>query len=142
MRFLILLAALLPATAMAQEAAVPTTPSPIAGMLPLVLIFLVMYMIVIRPQKKRMQEHEAMVKAVKKGDTVLTNGGIIGRITSVSDENTLTVEIASGVEVKVARNMLSNVLDKDGKPIVVAKPEKAGKNDNVKASSKNVANDN
>jgi len=142
MRALAALFALLPMTAMAQEAAAaaPAAPSPIAGLLPLVFIFAIMYFLIIRPQKKRMQQHEEMVKAVKKGDTVLTSGGIIGRITGTGDENTLTVEIASGVEVKVARNMLANVLDKDGKPVTV--PAKPGKNDNVRASSKNIANDN
>jgi len=139
MRLFAFALALLPATAMAQDAA-GAPPSPMAGLLPLVFIFAIMYMLVIRPQKKRMQAHEAMVKAVKKGDTILTSGGIIGRITSASDETTLTVEIASGVEVKVARTMISGVLDKDGKPIAV--PTKPGKNDNVKATSKNVANDN
>lgn len=139
MRFIIALAALVPSTAFAQAAA-PAAPSPMASMLPLLFIFVIFYFLLIRPQRKRMQEHDAMIKAVKKGDTVLTSGGIIGRVVNAGDEQTLTVEIASGVEVKVARQMLSNVLDKDGKPIQPAKP--AGKNDNVKASAKAIANDN
>ncbi len=142
MRLVIALAALMPSVAFAQAAGAPAAPSPMASMLPLLFIFVIFYFLLISPQRKRMQEHDAMIKAVKKGDTVLTSGGIIGRVVSTSDEQTLTVEIASGVEVKVARSMLSNVLDKDGKPIQPAKPEKAGKNDNVKASAKNVANDN
>lgn len=139
MRIAVLLAALLPSTAWAADAAAAPQGGLGFFMMPL-LLFVMMYFILIAPQKKRMRQHEEMIKAVKKGDTVLTGGGIIGRITNATDEQTITVEIASGVEVKVARSSLSGVLDKDGKPIPA--PAAKGKNDNIKAATKNVANDN
>ena len=110
-------------------------------MLPLLFIFVIFYFLLIRPQKKRMQAHEAMVMATKKGDHVVTSGGILGKVTAVENDDTLRIEIASGVEVRVLRATLTSIVDKDGKPIP-AVPKQSGKNDNVTASSKPVANDN
>lgn len=133
--------------AIAQEAS--AAPSPVASLMPLVFIFVISYFLLIRPQRKRMQEHERMIKAVKKGDVVLTAGGIIGKIVKVQDESFVFIEIAPSVEVKIARSMITSVLDKDGKPLSAGdKKEKlekmpgTGKNDNVTSSSKSIANDN
>lgn len=141
MRSLLLaIASLVPSAALADAASGASAPNPITGMLPLIFIFVIFYFLLIRPQKKRMQEHEALVKGAKKGDHVITSGGIFGKITAVEDD-VLRVEIASGVEVRIVRGTISSIVDKDGKPIP-AVPKQSGKNDNVTASTKPVANDN
>ncbi len=83
----------------------------ITGILPLVLIFAVFYFLLIRPQQKRAKEHKSKVEAVRRGDRVVTGGGIIGTVTKVEDTQ-LQVEIAEGVKVKVAKATLSDVLTK------------------------------
>lgn len=85
--------------------------SSLTGMLPLVLMFVVLYFVMIRPQMKRQKEHRAMIDALAKGDEVATAGGIIGRVTRLS-EGFLHVEIASGVEVQVQRSAVAQVLPK------------------------------
>lgn len=85
--------------------------STLTGMLPLVLMFVVLYFVMIRPQMKRQKEHRAMVEAIAKGDEVVIGGGMLGRITQLSEQY-LHVEIASGVEVKVQRASLVQVLPK------------------------------
>ena len=77
--------------------------------LPLILIFGVMYFLMIRPQQKKQKEHQAMLGAIQKGDKVQTNGGIIGTVTGL-DQNELTVEIAPQVRVKVGRGFISRVI--------------------------------
>ena len=83
----------------------------LTGMLPLELMFVVLYFVMIRPQMKRQKEHRAMIDAIAKGDEVATAGGIIGRVTRLS-EGFLHVEIASGVEVQVQRSAVAQVLPK------------------------------
>ena len=85
--------------------------SSLTGMLPLVLMFVALYLVMIRPQMKRQKEHRAMIDAIAKGDEVATAGGIIGRVTRLS-EGFLHVEIASGVEVQVQRSAVAQVLPK------------------------------
>ena len=84
----------------------------IGFLLPMVLIFGVFYMLLIRPQQKKAKEHRGMLEALRRGDRIITNGGIIGLITKVVDANELIVEIAEGVRVRVARSMVSNVIAK------------------------------
>jgi preprotein translocase subunit YajC len=79
--------------------------------LPLIIIFVIFYFLLIRPQSKRAKEHREMVGKLGKGDEVVTNGGILGKVTDL-DENYLTVEIASGVAVKVQRQAVLQVLPK------------------------------
>ncbi len=79
--------------------------------LPLLLIFVVFYFLLIRPQAKRAKEHKAMVGTLTAGDEVVTSGGILGRVTETSDQF-LTIEIADGVRVKVQRHTISSVLPK------------------------------
>ena len=82
---------------------------------PLLLIFLIFYMLMIRPQTKRLKEHQATIAAVKKGDEVITGGGIRGRVTKVSDED-VEVEIATGTRVKIVKSTLSHVVKPNTKP--------------------------
>ncbi|MTD98875.1 preprotein translocase subunit YajC [Paracoccus sp. YIM 132242] len=82
-----------------------------AQFIPLILIFAIMYFLMIRPQQKRAKQHKDMVAALKKGDQVVTQGGIIGKVASVRDEE-LEVEIATGVRVRVVRGTVSQVLNK------------------------------
>lgn len=79
--------------------------------LPLVLIFVVFYFLLIRPQSKRAKEHKAMVGALAKGDEVVTNGGLLGRVTQV-DDNFITLKVADNVEVKVQRQAVANLMPK------------------------------
>ncbi|KAF1048251.1 preprotein translocase subunit YajC [Xylophilus sp.] len=83
----------------------------LTSMLPLVLMFVVLYFIMIRPQMKRQKEHRAMIDALAKGDEVATTGGLIGRVTRVAD-TTIGLEIANGVEVSLSRSAVTQVLPK------------------------------
>jgi preprotein translocase subunit YajC len=85
------------------------------GILPWLLIFVIFYMLLIRPQQKRAKEHAAEIAAVKKGDEVVTGGGLRGRVTKVSDTE-VEVEIAQGVKVKAVKSTLSQVLKPASKP--------------------------
>ena len=84
--------------------------SQFASFIPLILIFGIMYFLMIRPQQKRMKEHKAMVAALRRGDQVLTQGGIIGKVTKVKEDGEVEVEIADGVKVRVVRSTISQVL--------------------------------
>lgn len=81
-------------------------------MLPLMLIFAVFYFLLIRPQQKKMKEHREMLGAVRRGDKVVTGGGIIGTVAKVISDDELQVEIAEGVKVKIARATLASVMSK------------------------------
>jgi len=80
--------------------------------LPLILIFVVFWFFLIRPQQKKMKEHREMVANLKRGDQVVTGGGIIGKVTKVVDDNTIQVELADDVRVKVVRATVTDVLSK------------------------------
>ncbi len=86
--------------------------------MPFLLIFVIMYFLIIRPQQKRLKDHREMVAALRRGDTVVTGGGLVGKVTKV-DENELQVELAQGVKVKVIRSTITDVRSKtqpvDGK---------------------------
>jgi preprotein translocase subunit YajC len=81
------------------------------SMLPLVLMFVVLYFVMIRPQMKKQKEHRAMVDALAKGDEVVTAGGLLGRVSKMGD-NYIGVEIANGVEIQVQRSAVVQVLPK------------------------------
>lgn len=85
------------------------------GILPWLLIFVIFYLLMIRPQQRRVKEHQATIAAVKKGDDVITGGGIRGRVTKVNDEE-VEVEIAQGVKVRVVKSTISQVLTPNAKP--------------------------
>lgn len=84
----------------------------IAQFVPLILIFAIMYFLLIRPQQKKVKEHKAMVGAVRRGDQVVTQGGLIGKVTKVKEDNELEVEIANGVKVRVVQSTLADVRSK------------------------------
>lgn len=79
---------------------------------PMILIFAIMYFLLIRPQQKKMKELKAMIDALRRGDQVLTGGGIIGKVTKVGDDNTIEVEIATGVTVKIMKSTIVSVMNK------------------------------
>ncbi len=82
-----------------------------AQFIPLILIFAIMYFLMIRPQQKRAKQHREMIAALKKGDQVITQGGVIGKVSSVRDDE-VEVEIASGVKIRVVRPTIAQVLSK------------------------------
>ena len=98
-------------SAYAQTAAGGDMSSTLTGMLPLVLMFVVLYFVMIRPQMKRQKEHKSMIEALARGDEVATSGGLIGKVTKIGD-TILGVEIANGVEVQVQRSAVIQVLPK------------------------------
>ena len=95
----------------APAAAAGGTESTLLSMLPLVLMFVVLYFIMIRPQMKKQKEHKAMIEAVAKGDEVVIAGGVLGRVAKLGDQF-LSVEVASGVELQVQRGSVVQVLPK------------------------------
>ena len=82
------------------------------SLIPLILLFGIFYFLIIRPQQQRMKAHQAMVAAVKRGDTVVTAGGLIGKVAKVKDDGELVVEIADNVQVRVLKNTLTEVRSK------------------------------
>jgi preprotein translocase subunit YajC len=79
---------------------------------PLILIFVVFYFLMIRPQQKKQKTHREMIGALRRGDRIVTNGGLIGSITRVANDNELILEVASGVKVRVLRSMVADLLSK------------------------------
>lgn len=96
----------------------------LGAFLPLILIFVIFYFLLIRPQQRRMKEHKAMLEAIRRGDRVVTNGGLIGTVTKVVTDTELQVEIADGVRVRVMREMIANVLSKTEPVATSGKPRK------------------
>ncbi|OQW93239.1 MAG: preprotein translocase subunit YajC [Beggiatoa sp. IS2] len=88
-----------------------TTGSGLASLIPLILLFVVFYFLLIRPQTKRAKEHRQMIDALAKGDEIVTNGGLLGKITNLGD-NFVVVEIAPNLEVKVQRQAIATVMPK------------------------------
>lgn len=84
--------------------------------MPIIFIFVVMYFLVIRPQQKKAKAHREMVANMRRGDTVVTGGGLIGKISKVNDDNEVTVELAEGVKVRIVRSMIAEVRVK-GEPV-------------------------
>ena len=76
------------------------------------LIFAIMYFLMIRPQQKKMKEHRQMVEALRRGDQVITQGGLIGKVTKVKDDNEIDLEISDGVKVRVIKSTIVQVLNK------------------------------
>ena len=97
------------------------TPSLLGGegmsfLVPMVLVFVIMYFLILRPQQKRVKQHAEMVKNVRKGDTVITSGGLVGKVTKVVDDDQIEVELAEGVRVRQMRSMVTDVRAK-GEPV-------------------------
>jgi preprotein translocase subunit YajC len=85
-------------------------------LLPFALIFVIMYFLILRPQQKRVKQHAEMVKNVRRGDTVVTSGGLVGKVTKVIDDDQIEVEVADEVRVRQMRSMIADVRAK-GEPV-------------------------
>jgi preprotein translocase subunit YajC len=97
----------------------------LGGMLPLILIFVIFWFFLIRPQQRKQKEHRAMVQNLKRNDQVITAGGILGKVTRLIDDNTVQVEIADNVRVRVARGTITEVLTKTAPRAAKASDEKS-----------------
>lgn len=84
----------------------------IGQFLPLILIFAIMYFLLIRPQQKKVKQHQAMVEAVRRGDQIVTQGGLIGKVVKVKDDNEVEVELAENVKVRVVKSTIATVMSK------------------------------
>jgi preprotein translocase subunit YajC len=102
------------------------------SLMPLVLIFVVFYFLLIRPQQKKMKAHRELIATLKRGDKVLTAGGIIGTVVKVEDDNTLLVEIAKDIRVRVARSTISELLSKPAPAAKGAAEAQAGSSEGGK----------
>lgn len=96
--------------AMAQATS-PSTQGSLMGFLPLLLLFVAFYFFLIRPQMKRQKDHQKLILGLQKGDEVVTNGGLLGRISEIGDSY-VKLEVAKGVEVKIQRPSVSSILPK------------------------------
>ena len=81
-------------------------------LVPLILIFGIMYFLLIRPQQKKAKEHQAMVNSLRRGDQVVTQGGLIGKVSKVKEDNEIEVEVSDGVKVRVVQSTIAQVLSK------------------------------
>jgi preprotein translocase subunit YajC len=88
----------------------------LVSLLPFLLIFVIMYFLILRPQQQRVKQHREMVSALRRGDTVVTAGGLVGKITKVVDDNEVELQLADGVRVRQMRQMVSEVRAK-GEPV-------------------------
>lgn len=86
--------------------------SAITSFVPLILIFAIMYFLMIRPQQKKVKQHQSMVEALRRGDQVVTQGGMIGKVTKVKEDGEIEVEIADNVRVRVVKSTIAQVLQK------------------------------
>ena len=98
--------------AYAQAAGGAGAAGALTSFVPLLLIFAIMYFILIRPQQKKLKDHKTMVEALRRGDQVVTQGGIMGKVTKVKEDGEVEVEIADGVRVRVVRSTIAQVVSK------------------------------
>lgn len=108
--------------AFAQAAAPAGGQDMLTSFLPLILIFVVFYFLLIRPQQKRMKQHKEMLGALRRGDRVVTSGGIIGVVNKIVSDTEVILEIADNVKVRVVRSTIQDILDKT-QPVAGAKDE-------------------
>lgn len=101
--------------AFAQAAAGNDANSMLMSLLPFALIFVIMYFLILRPQQKKVKEHNELVKNVRRGDTVITNGGLVGKVTKVVDDEQIEIEVGEGVRIRQMRQMITGVRTK-GEP--------------------------
>jgi preprotein translocase subunit YajC len=86
--------------------------SAFSSFVPLILIFAIMYFLMIRPQQKKAKQHKAMIDSLRRGDQVVTSGGVLGKVSKVSDDGIVEIEIAEGVKVRVMRATIAQFLNK------------------------------
>ncbi|GLK71261.1 preprotein translocase subunit YajC [Ancylobacter dichloromethanicus] len=101
--------------AYAQAASMGGGTDMLMSLLPFVLIFVIMYFLILRPQQKKVKAHQEMVKSVRRGDTVVTSGGLIGKVSRVIDDSEIELQLAEGVKIRQLRGMISEVRAK-GEP--------------------------
>jgi preprotein translocase subunit YajC len=102
-------------TALAQDGAVPGGGGAMdifTSLMPILLLVVIFWLLIFRPQQKRAKQHQAMLSSITRGDTVVTTGGIIGKVTKVVEGEDLEIEIAQGTRVKVVRSMIADVRSK------------------------------
>ena len=109
--------------AFAQTSGIATTGSPVGVIVQLLLIFLIFYLILIRPQQKKIKQHEAMLSAIKRGDKIVTGGGVCGVVEKATDDK-LEVKIAEGVVVTVYRATVRQVIDEKPQAAAIVKNKK------------------
>lgn len=98
--------------AYAQGAGGAGAPDLLMSLLPFVLIFVIMYFLIIRPQRQRMKQHQELVANLRRGDTVVTAGGLIGKVSKVVDDGEVQLELAEGLKVRAVRSMITEVRSK------------------------------
>lgn len=121
-------------TAFAQDGGAAAAGGLMGGVMqfaPLIAIVAIFYFLLIRPQQKRQKEHQAKINSARRGDQVLTGGGIYGKVTKVLDDGKLQVEVAEGVRLRVAASTLMDVISKT-EPVKAGKADKAEKSDEPK----------
>ena len=107
--------------AYAQDAATAAAPGLSGGsllttLLPFLLIFVIMYFLLIRPQQKKAKAHQELIRAVRRGDTIITNGGIVGKVSKITDDAEIEVEIAPSTKIRLLRGAIAEVRAK-GEPV-------------------------
>jgi len=111
--------------AFAQAGGAAQGPSLIMSLLPFILIFVIMYFLIIRPQRQQVKKREEMLGAIRRNDTIVTGGGVVGKVTKVlEDDGELEVEIAQGTKVRIVRSMVADVRVK-GEPVAANDGKKA-----------------
>ena len=107
--------------------------SMLMSLLPFALIFVIMYFLILRPQQRKVKEHAELVKNVRRGDTIITSGGLVGKVTKVVDDDQIEFEVADGVRVRQMRQMITGVRTK-GEPVKDVPEKGKGKKDVAKES--------
>ncbi|PYF03925.1 protein translocase subunit yajC [Rhodopseudomonas faecalis] len=117
------------------------------SLLPFLLIFIIMYFLILRPQQKKVKEHAEMVKNIRRGDTIITSGGLVGKVTKVIDDDTVEFEVAEGIRARQMRQMITGVRAK-GEPLSdradngkAAKPGKDAKGKETEAKDAEAKDD-
>jgi preprotein translocase subunit YajC len=112
--------------AFAQTGASPGAGELLNMMLPLLAILVIFYFLLIRPQQRKMRDHQQLVKNVRRGDSIVTSGGLVGKVSKVIDDNEVLVDLADNVQVRLMKHAISEVRSK-GEPVKQAEPAKASK---------------
>jgi preprotein translocase subunit YajC len=127
--------------AFAQAAAAGgDTNSMLMSLLPFALIFVIMYFLILRPQQKKVKEHAELVKNIRRGDTIITSGGLVGKVTKVVDDDQIEFEVSDGVRVRQMRQMISGVRAK-GEPVKDKDVKSKGKDKDTDADKVEPAKD-
>lgn len=127
--------------AYAQAAPGAGSNSLLINLLPFVMILLIMYFLIIRPQQKRMKDHRDMIASIKRNDTVVTSGGIIGKVSRVVGDDELLVELAEGVRVRVVRGTITEVRTRGDVREVEARKSRARTDDEGDGDNDNSADE-